>query len=66
VGKYVGVNFTPETVEQIKKIIDGDKIPNPTNPEDFHSTIAHSVTDIKGYQPDEELEEPKEAKNQGI
>ena len=33
-GKYVGVHFTPETIEAVKKVINSEKIPNPTNPDD--------------------------------
>ena len=61
-GKYVGVHFTPETIEAVKKIIDKEGIPNPIDPNDIHSTIAHSKTDIPDYKADGTLEEPEEAR----
>lgn len=62
-GRYVGVHFTPDTIEQVKKIIDNEGIPNPIDPDDLHSTIAHSSrSDIPGYEVDGELNEPVEAR----
>lgn len=61
-GKYVGVHFTPDTIKQVKKIVDGEGIPNAISPEDYHATIAHSSrSNIPGYEPDGKLDEPAQA-----
>lgn len=65
-GKYVGVHFDQDTIEQVQKILNDEQIPNPISPEDVHSTIAHSKTDIPDYEPDGEFEEPQEASINGF
>jgi len=65
-GSYVGVRFTPDTIEAVRKIIDGEGIPNPTPSEDYHSTVAYSKTPIPDYKPDGDLEQAQDASINGF
>lgn len=62
-GKYIGIRFEPETKEKLKSIVAGESIPNATEPDDYHSTIAYSRgSQIPGYQVAGKMKNPIEAK----
>lgn len=62
-GRYVGMHFTPETKEMLKKIIHDEKIPTAVPDEKMHSTIVYSRDNpVKDYEVSGKLEEPIEAK----
>jgi hypothetical protein len=46
-GTYVGVRFSSETVEGLKRYQDEYKVPNPLDPEKFHTTVVYSREPIK-------------------
>lgn len=41
-GTYVGVRFTPETIEGLAKFQKDHDVPNPLDPEKFHTTVVYS------------------------
>jgi len=41
-GSYAAVTFSPETVEALKAFQYDNNIPNPLNPDEFHSTVMFS------------------------
>lgn len=41
-GTYVGVRFTPETIEGLTAFQKEIGVPNPLNPEKFHATVVYS------------------------
>lgn len=61
-GRYVGMHFTPDTQELLKKIIHDEAVPNAVPCEKMHTTITYSKDNsVPDYQCDGELEEPIEA-----
>lgn len=41
-GTYFGVRFTHDTKQNLSKYIKRNKIPNPIDPEEFHTTVVYS------------------------
>jgi hypothetical protein len=61
-GRYIGIKFTPDSKRELKNIIDNEGIPNYTDTDDLHSTIAYSKgSNIPGYQVAGKMEKPVEA-----
>jgi 2'-5' RNA ligase len=62
-GRYIGLHFTPETKERIKKIIHDEGIPEPTPEDKFHTTIAYSKDNsIPDYKVAGRMDNPIDAK----
>lgn len=60
-GRYIGVKFSSDTKEHLKKIIDDEAIPNSTDIDDIHSTVAYSKgSNIPGYQVAGRFQKPVE------
>ena len=58
-GRYIGLHFSPETKEQIKRIIHDEALPEPTPLEKLHTTITYSKNNpVKDYSVAGKLEEP--------
>jgi hypothetical protein len=53
-GTYVGARFTSDTVEGLKRYQEEFKVPNPLDPEKFHTTIVYSREPIS-WTPKEDL-----------
>ena len=61
-GRYVGMHFTPDTQDLLKKIVHDEKLPNSVPLHKIHTTITYSKDNsVPDYKCDGELEEPIEA-----
>jgi len=49
-GSYAAVTFCPETVKAIEAFQYDNEIPNPLNPDDFHSTVMFSRDYIPNFE----------------
>lgn len=60
-GRYIGMHFTPETQEHLKRIVHDEALPHPTPPEKLHTTITYSKDhSVPDYKVAGNLEEPIE------
>lgn len=61
-GRYIGMNFTPEAKEVLKRIVHDEGIPNSTPAEKMHTTLTYSKgSSVPDYEVEGKLEEPVEA-----
>ena len=49
-GSYAAVQFDPETVKALEAYQYDNEIPNPLNPDEFHSTVMFSEKYIPNFQ----------------
>lgn len=50
-GTFAGVKFSDASVQELKAFSDKNNIPNPTPPEEYHSTLLFSHTPLPDYTP---------------
>jgi len=50
-GSYAAVKFDPETVKALEAYQYDNNIPNPLNPDEFHSTVMFSRKYIPNFKP---------------
>lgn len=61
-GRYIGMHFSPETREQLKRIIHDEGLPHATPSDKLHTTITYSKDNaVSDYKAAGELDEPIEA-----
>lgn len=58
-GTYVAVRFSHDTVDRLKQLQDDLDIPNPLDPEEFHTTLVYSRKPIDWEEEDCEGVEAK-------
>ena len=56
-GTYAGVRFSKETIDDIKKYIEENEIPNRIKFDKLHTTLLYSRKHCPNYEPAGELEE---------
>jgi hypothetical protein len=45
-GTYAAVRFSEDTIDRLRDLQDDLSVPNPLDPDDFHTTIVHSKKPI--------------------
>lgn len=60
-GRYIGMHFTPETKEHLKRIVHDEALPHPVPDEKLHSTITYSKDNpVADYKVAGKLDDPVE------
>jgi len=56
-GSYAAVKFSPETVKALEAYQYDNEIPNPLQPDEFHSTVMFSRKYIPEFKPADDIQE---------
>jgi len=65
-GTFAGVKFDEPTVDALTEYTKTNKIPQPVNPEKFHTTLLYSRKHLPDYVPETEYSKPLTGKFTGI